>query len=60
MAILRLLDIPARMVIGYINSNNYHAWVEYYINNKWEIYDPTMSLIGQKNKKNIYVSERYY
>lgn len=59
-AILRLLGIPARMVIGYINSNNYHAWVEYYINDKWEMYDPTISLIGQKNKKNIYSPERYY
>ena len=52
--ILRTAHIPTRVVIGYqggnfnsylktytINSNDAHAWLEYWDGKKWKLFDPT-------------------
>jgi hypothetical protein len=52
--LLRSLGIPARYVVGYnaaernswgdyliVRDRDAHAWVEAYIDNEWQVYDPT-------------------
>ncbi|MBT4792478.1 MAG: DUF3488 domain-containing protein [Halobacteriovoraceae bacterium] len=52
--VLRIKKIPSRLISGFqggkynntgdfyeIKSNDAHAWVEYYDNNKWQMADPT-------------------
>lgn len=41
--LLRMFNIHAREVVGYIDTGNDivpHTWVEYYDNNKWNVFDP--------------------
>ena len=57
-AMLRIMNIPAKLVIGYVD-NKYHAWVEVIGLNKSIIYDPTLELYNVR-KKYKYISERYY
>jgi transglutaminase-like putative cysteine protease len=41
-ALLRLNDIPAKMVFGHHEESNWHAWVEVYLPDYgWAIFDPT-------------------
>lgn len=60
-AMLRLQDIPAKLVIGYTN-NQYHAWVSVYTDeqgwidniiffngNDWRFMDPTFASTGKGN-----------
>ena len=57
-AMLRIMGIPTKMVIGHADSQ-YHAWVEIINGNKKIIYDPTIDIAGiMKVKK--YTTERYY
>jgi len=57
-AMLRIMGIPTKMVIGYAD-NQYHAWVEIINGDKSIIYDPTVDIAGiMKVKK--YTAERYY
>jgi transglutaminase-like putative cysteine protease len=45
-ALCRALDIPARMVVGYLyqlEPMDLHAWFEAYLNGKWYTFDPTQS-----------------
>lgn len=57
-AMLRIMGIPTKMVIGYAD-NQYHAWVEIISGDKRIIYDPTVDIAGiMKVKK--YTAERYY
>jgi transglutaminase-like putative cysteine protease len=45
-ALCRALDIPARMVVGYLyqlNPMDLHAWFEAYINGQWYTFDATQS-----------------
>ena len=57
-AMLRIMDIPAKLVIGFVD-NKYHAWVEVIGLNKSIIYDPTFELYNTK-KVYKYIPERYY
>jgi transglutaminase-like putative cysteine protease len=43
-ALCRALNIPARMVVGYLyelEPMDLHAWFEAYINHRWYTFDPT-------------------
>ena len=43
-ACCRALSIPARMVVGYLESldpMDLHAWFEAYVGNRWYTFDPT-------------------
>ncbi len=56
-AFLRLMGIPARLVIGRVGGGA-HAWVEVYINGEFVIYDP--SYREYKQHLPSYHPERYY
>ena len=44
-AILRINDIPAKMVFGYIDEKQWHAWVNVYFQGYgWVILDPTINV----------------
>lgn len=50
-AVLRLNNIPARLVYGYAN-NHYHAWINYMREDgKWIRYDPTAAMLNIKDAK---------
>jgi len=43
-ACCRALSIPARMVVGYLETlepMDLHAWFEAYVGNRWYTFDPT-------------------
>jgi transglutaminase-like putative cysteine protease len=43
-ALTRALSIPARMVVGYLETltpMDLHAWYEVYVGNRWYTFDPT-------------------
>ncbi len=45
-ACCRALSIPARMVVGYLETlvpMDLHAWFEAYVGNRWYTFDPTQS-----------------
>jgi transglutaminase-like putative cysteine protease len=45
-ALCRALDIPARMVVGYLyqlEPMDLHAWFEAYLNQRWYTFDPTQA-----------------
>jgi len=45
-ACCRALSIPARMVVGYLESlepMDLHAWFEAYVGNRWYTFDPTQA-----------------
>jgi transglutaminase-like putative cysteine protease len=45
-ALCRALNIPARMVVGYLDRlepMDLHAWFEAYLNQRWYTFDPTQS-----------------
>ena len=66
-AMLRSVNIPAKLVIGYVKPNNaYHAWNEFYLKDsggrfktnsmkfdgkKFERVDPTFESVGKTSKK---------
>ena len=56
-AMLRAVDIPCRVVTGYVDDGFYHAWVSAYVNGRWRRRDPTMMAVGQgfSEYKNRYV-----
>lgn len=46
MALCRALSIPARMVVGYLETlqpMDLHAWFEAYVGGRWYTFDPTQS-----------------
>lgn len=46
MALTRALSIPARMVVGYLESlepMDLHAWFEAYVGGRWYTFDPTQA-----------------
>ncbi len=57
-AMLRIMGIPAKLVIGFAD-NRYHAWVEVIGSNKTIIYDPTFEIYNVR-KVQKYIPERYY
>lgn len=45
-ALTRAIAIPARMVVGYLETlvpMDLHAWYEVYVGNRWYTFDPTQS-----------------
>ena len=58
-AMLRSRGIPARLEIGTLNANIYHAWVTAVVDGTEEFFDPTAAL-NAVNKNDSYTLERYY
>lgn len=61
-SMLRITDIPARVVTGYLDNdkNTEHAWVEVYIDKEWRIYDTTLRVNYKNLKGNKYIVKKYY
>ena len=58
-AMLRSQGIPARLMIGTVGQNTYHAWVLAVVNGEDKFFDPTAEL-GSSSKTEQYAFERYY
>ena len=58
-AMLRCQGIPARLMIGTVGANTYHAWVVAVVNGKEQFLDPTAEL-NASSKASTYTTERYY
>ena len=58
-AMLRSQDIPARLMIGTVGANTYHAWVVAVVNGEEKFFDPTAEL-NASSKTDTYTTERYY
>ena len=58
-AMLRSQGIPARLMIGTVGSNTYHAWVVAVVNGDNRFFDPTAEL-NASSKNDTYTPERYY
>lgn len=70
-AMLRSVNIPAKLVTGYVEEG-YHAWIEVYIdnlgwiaphiyfeNNTWKLIDPTLDAIGDDYEGSYEVKYKY-
>ena len=58
-AMLRSQGVPARLMIGTLGANTYHAWVVAVVNGKDTFFDPTAEL-NASSKTETYTTERYY
>ena len=58
-AMLRCNGVPARLMIGTVGANTYHAWVVAVVNGEEKFYDPTAEL-NASSKTETYTTERYY
>ena len=58
-AMLRSQGIPARLMIGTLGANTYHAWVVAVVNGEEKFFDPTAEL-NASSKTETYTTERYY
>ena len=58
-AMLRSQGIPARLMIGTVGANTYHAWVLAVVDGKESFFDPTAEL-NASSKAEQYTPERYY
>ena len=58
--ILRQLEIPTRIVMGYDNYSNYHAWVDVLIDGDWSLYDPTHGKTFRDEESSKYKALKYY
>lgn len=58
-AMLRSQGIPARLMIGTVGANTYHAWVVAVVNGEERFFDPTAEL-NASSKTETYTTERYY
>lgn len=59
-AMLRSMDIPCKVVTGYVNGSTYHAWVSAYVNGKWRRRDPTFMSVLSKSKSKVSLSTYTY
>ena len=59
-AMLRSMDIPCKVVTGYVNDGVYHAWVLAYANGKWRRRDPTFTSVLSKSKSKVSLSTYTY
>ena len=63
-AMLRSLDIPCKVVTGYVNEKTYHSWVVAYADGKWRRRDPTfisvLSKAGSKVSLSTYTYKNRY
>lgn len=58
-AMLRSQGVPARLMIGTVGANTYHAWVVAVVNGEERFFDPTAEM-NASNKNETYTTERYY
>ena len=58
-AMLRSQGVPARLMIGTVGANTYHAWVVAVVNGEERFFDPTAEL-NASSKTDTYTTERYY
>ena len=58
-AMLRSQGVQARLVIGTVGSNTYHAWVVAVVNGDNRFFDPTAEM-NASSKNEQYSTERYY
>ena len=58
-AMLRSQGVPARLMIGTVGANTYHAWVVAVVNGQEKFFDPTAEL-NASSKTDTYTTERYY
>ncbi len=58
-AMLRSQGVPARLMIGTVGANTYHAWVVAVVNGEERFFDPTAEM-SASNKNETYTTERYY
>jgi len=58
-AMLRSQGVPARLMIGTLGANTYHAWVMAVVNGEDKFFDPTAEL-NASSKTDTYTTERYY
>lgn len=58
-AMLRSQGVPARLMIGTVGANTYHAWVVAVVNGQEKFFDPTAEL-SASSKTDKYTTERYY
>ena len=58
-AMLRSQGIPARLMIGTLGANTYHAWVVAVVNGEEKFFDPTAEL-NASSKTETYTTERFY
>ena len=58
-AMLRSQGIPARLMIGTVGANTYHAWVVAVVNGEEKFFDPTAEL-NASSKTDTYTTERWY
>lgn len=59
-AMLRSMDIPCRVITGYVNGSTYHAWVSAYVDGKWRRRDPTFMSVLAKSKSKVSLSTYTY
>lgn len=59
-AMLRSLDIPCKVVTGYVNEKTYHSWVVAYADGKWRRRDPTFTSVLSKTGSNVSLSTYTY
>lgn len=53
-AMLRSLDIPCKVVTGYINDTLYHSWILAYADGKWRRRDPTLMSAAKRASLSTY------
>jgi transglutaminase/protease-like cytokinesis protein 3 len=59
-SLLRIKGIPTKIVTGYVNNNEYHAWLEVYINGEWKLFDPTRNVSYGDTNMQDYTILNYY
>lgn len=58
-AMFRIAGLPASLDIGYCGKTS-HAWCSVYVNDKWNLYDPTSEILHKNRKEQDYTVERWY
>lgn len=53
-AMLRSLGIPTKVVTGYLDGSQYHAWVEIYVDGRWTRRDVTLESVGKGSNGHTY------
>lgn len=59
-SILKQKGIPVKVVIGYNDGNQYHAWIEAFVDGRWLLYDSTLKRTYLDGNTNAYEIVKYY
>lgn len=57
-AMCRSIGIPAKMIYGYVNNNQYHAWNQVYYGGLWHFYDSCIAATG--GSASGYIEDKNY